>query len=336
MNHHNGIWWKRFSEKGGSSKNRDLVTFSFFLLLSFILWYLNSLEKDIEYEMKYQVSYVNLPENRVLADESVPKLNVFLKGPGYSILKIKLAGSRAPVEIDISSISYRRVPGSRTPSYYILSSSLVPKLRNFLDSECDVTSIKPDTLFFTLDRIISKKVRVVPDLDITPARQYLIKGGLKVSPDTVTVKGPKRIVDTIHFITTRYRRIKSINESETIAIGLESIRGLSFSSKKVHVTIPVEQFTEAEFRVPVKLLNSPDSVNVRIFPDMVTVKCMVAVSDYRKIREVPFDAVIDLSEAALNSSEKLQVGLRNIPPFISSLRVSPAKVDFLLEKKRQR
>jgi hypothetical protein len=51
VDHNKGIWWKRFSDKEGSSKKRDLVTFSFFLLLSFILWYLNSLEKDIEYEM---------------------------------------------------------------------------------------------------------------------------------------------------------------------------------------------------------------------------------------------------------------------------------------------
>lgn len=336
MDHNKGIWWKKFSDKEWSSKKRDIATFSFFLLLSFILWYLNSLEKDIEYEMKYPVRYVNLPENRVLADESVPKLNVFLKGPGYSILKIKLAGSRTPVELDISSISYRRVAGSRTLSYYILSSSLIPRLKSFLDSECDVTSIKPDTLFFSLDRIISRKVRIEPDMDITPARQYFVKGGLVVLPDTVTITGPKRIIDTINNISTRYKKIKNINESETMTVGLASVRGVSMSVRKVHVTIPVEQYTEAEFRVPVRVVNSPDSVNVRIFPDVVTVRCMVAVSDYKKIKEVPFDAVIDLSDADLNSQVKLPVSLRRIPPFISSLRVNPENVDYLIEKKKQR
>jgi len=108
------------------------------------------------------------------------------------------------------------------------------------------------------------------------------------------------------------------------------------SARKVHVTIPVEQFTEAEFRVPVRVVNSPDSVNVRIFPDVVTVRCMVAVSDYKKIKEVPFDAVIDLSDADLNSQVKLPVSLRKIPPFISSLRVNPANVDYLIERKKQR
>jgi LDH2 family malate/lactate/ureidoglycolate dehydrogenase len=31
--------------------------------------------------------------------------------------------------------------------------------------------------------------------------------------------------------------------------------------------------------------------------------------------------------------EKIPLGFRNIPPFVSSLRVMPSKVDFLIEKK---
>jgi hypothetical protein len=62
---------------------------------------------------------------------------------------------------------------------------------------------------------------------------------------------------------------------------------------------------------------------------------MVAVSDYKKIREIPFDVVIDLSGSNLNSSDKLSVEVRNVPSFVSSVRVNPARVDFLIEKKIQ-
>ena len=50
------------------------------------------------------------------------------------------------------------------------------------------------------------------------------------------------------------------------------------SAKKVILTIPVEQFTEAEIKVPVKILNCPDSISIKIFPDVVTVKGLVAIS----------------------------------------------------------
>jgi YbbR domain-containing protein len=327
------IWLKNLKAKGGIRIDKDAVIFSFFLFLSFVLWYLNSLEKDVDYDIKYPVRYVNLPEERILAEDLPAKLELYLKGPGYSILKLRLAGNRLPVILDISTINYRRVPGSRTLSYYIITSGLIPKLKNQLRAECQITSIKPDTLFFSFDRIITKKVQVVADVDIMTERQYLIKGNIIVKPDTITISGPKRILDTIKTIKTRHKKLKGVNGTITKSVALAASKEYEVSDKKVVLEIPVEQFTEAEIHVPVKILNSPDSINIKIFPDVVTVKCLVAVSDYKKIEEIPFEVVLDLSKADLNSSEKIPLGFRNIPPFVSSLRVTPAKVDFLIEKK---
>jgi YbbR domain-containing protein len=256
------------------------------------------------------------------------RLDLYLKGPGYSILKLKLSGNRAPVILDVSAINYRRVPGSRTLSYYVITSGLIPKLKNQLRAECEITSIKPDTLFFSFDRIVTKQVQVVPDVEVIPEKQYLVKGDIVVDPETVTITGPKRIIDTVRNVKTRYRKLKGVNETITMSISLVPSKMYSVSSRKVTLTIPVEQFTEAEFRVPVKILNNPDSINIKIFPDIVTVKCLVAVSDYKKIVEIPFEVVLDLANADLNSSEKIPLRFHNIPPFISSLSVTPANVDF--------
>ena len=332
MNLDGGIWFRRFTDKGGKGIDRDVFIFTFFLLLAFVFWYLNSLEKDVEYNIKYPVRYINLPSERVLSEDLPTRLDLYLKGPGYSILKLKISGNRAPVILDVSAINYRRVPGSRTLSYYVVTSGLIPKLKNQLRAECDITTIKPDTLFFSFDKIISKQVTVIPRVDVITQKQYFVKGNILVEPDTITITGPKRILDTITTVSTRFRKLKGVNETLTRNIPLAASKEYSVSSKKVMLTIPVEQFTEAEFKVPVKILNRPDSINIKIFPDAVTVKCLVAVSDYKKIVEIPLEVVLDLSKADLNSSDKIPVGFRNIPSFVSSLRASPAKVDFLIEK----
>lgn len=328
-----GIWLQKLKEKGVFRIDRDVVIFSFFLLLSFVFWYLNSLEKDVDYAIKYPVKYENLPEGKVLAEDFPSRLELYLKGPGYSVLKIKLSGNHAPVMLDVSTINYRRVPGSRTLSYYIITSGLIPELKNQLRAECEITSIKPDTLFFSFDKIITKQVMVVPDIDVMTERQYLVKGSIIVKPDTISISGPKRILDTVSTIKTRYKKLKGVNETITRSFALATSKEYKISDKKVVLTIPVEQFTEAEIQVPVIILNSPDSINIKIFPDAVTVKCLVAISDYKKIEEIPFEVVLDLSKVDLNSSEKIPVGFRNIPPFVSSVRVTPSKVDFLIEKK---
>ena len=320
MNWDAGIWLRRFSEKGGKGIDRDVFVFTFFLLLAFVFWYLNSLEKDVEYNIKYPVRYINLPEERILSEDLPSRLDLYLKGPGYSILKLKLSGNRAPVILDVSAINYRRVPGSRTLNYYVVASELIRQTKNQLRAECDITSVKPDTLFFSFDKIISKQVQVIPQVEVTTEKQYFVKGNILIEPDTVKITGPKRILDTIKTVKTRYRKIKGVNETLTRSISLSTSKEYSISVKKVVLTVPVEQFTEAEFKVPVKILNEPDSINIKIFPDIVTVKCLVAVSDYKKINEIPLEVVLDLSKADLNSSDKIPVGFRNIPQFVSSLQ----------------
>ena len=136
--------------------NKDVVVFAFFLFLSFIFWYLNSLGKDMETEIRYPVKYINLPKERVIIDESPVKLNLFIKGPGYSILKLKVAGTSTPVLIDISKVSYKRVPGSMSFNYFLVTSGLTKSLTVQLRSGCEITAIKPDTLFFILDRAGTK------------------------------------------------------------------------------------------------------------------------------------------------------------------------------------
>ena len=55
---------KTLRRKRVSAINRDVVVFAFFLFLSFGFWYLNSLGKEMEADIKYPVKYINIPKDR--------------------------------------------------------------------------------------------------------------------------------------------------------------------------------------------------------------------------------------------------------------------------------
>lgn len=328
------IWPKKLAKKGVSGTNRDLIVFAFFLFLSFVFWYLNSLGKVTESEIRYPVRYINLPEERVLIEDLPSQLNLFVKGPGYSILKLKLSRDRTPVILDISSVSYRRVAGAKSLSYYVRTSTLMSKLTSQFGSECSITSIKPDTLYFTFDIVGTRRVPVVPDLNINTERQYFVKGKISVVPDSVKVTGPKRVIDTLSCVRTEYRKFTGLNRTIKRSLGLRSSKYYTLTEKSAAITIPVEQFTEAEASVEVRILNAPGSLDVRIFPDAVTVTGLVAISDYKKFKELPFEVVLDLAKANLETEKRIPLEIRNIPPFITSLRLTPPDVDFLIEKSK--
>jgi hypothetical protein len=157
-----GIGMENLTKKKVSVIKKDIAVFAVFLFISFILWYLNSLGKETETGIKYQVKFVNLPKERVINEVLPADLNLFLKGPGYSILKLKITGNRTPLNIDISRVNYRRAPGGKAIEYYLATSGLAKSFNLQIRSGCEITSIKPDTLFFSLDKVVTNSA-VFPD-----------------------------------------------------------------------------------------------------------------------------------------------------------------------------
>jgi hypothetical protein len=149
----NGILRENLMKKGAKAINRDIAVFAFFLFLSFVFWYLNSLGKENEAGIRYLVKFTNIPKERIIISEQPEDLNLFLKGPGYSILKLEISGKKPPLIIDISKVSYKRYPGDKELNYYIVTSGLIRSFNVQIRSGCEITSIKPDTLFFTLDKV---------------------------------------------------------------------------------------------------------------------------------------------------------------------------------------
>jgi hypothetical protein len=130
------------------------LVFAFFLFISFIFWYLNSLGKNLEAEIRYPVRYISIPKGMVLSEELPEKLYLNLLGPGYSIFKLKYSGNRTPAIIDISKVGYKRVKGSSRSGYFMVTSGLVKNLSAQLKTECKILSIKPDTLFFSFEKAV--------------------------------------------------------------------------------------------------------------------------------------------------------------------------------------
>ena len=146
------------SPRGVSAINRDVVVFAFFLVLSFGLWYINSLGNETEADIRYPLRYVNLPKDRVI-DDSPSRLNLSLKGPGYSVLKLKVTGNRQPITIDLSKVILKRASENNPLNYYIITSGLTKSLSVQIRSGCEVISVKPDTLFIALRKFPDNSVR---------------------------------------------------------------------------------------------------------------------------------------------------------------------------------
>jgi len=143
-----GIQPEKLTKKGAGSIRSDILVFAVFLFLSFIFWYLNSLGKAIQSDIKYPVKFINMPVDRELA-EAPARISLFLQGTGFSMLKLKISGKSDPAVIDLLKVPYKSVRNNKSTDYYLVTSGLVQNFNNQLKPECRITSVKPDTLFFS-------------------------------------------------------------------------------------------------------------------------------------------------------------------------------------------
>lgn len=216
--------------------NREILVFVFFLLLSSLFWYLNELGKDLEASINYPVRYINPPKDRIITGDLPDRIGLVLQGPGYSILKVKLSGSRAPVVIDLAKITPKRIH-DRQSQYYIVSSDLKESFARQLRADFNITAIKPDTLFFGYDRLVTRRLPVIPDVRVDVSRAY--KAIVVAEPDSVTVTGPKHVMDTIPGIMTRKRIFPRVSETFKASIQLVEPHQVQVEQSRVDLEITV-------------------------------------------------------------------------------------------------
>jgi len=328
-----GKWQERLEKLRKRILKREVAVFSFFLLLSFVFWFLNALSKEMNGRIEYPVRYINFPEDRALVNELPDYFNLMVSGPGYSIVQTKLGGRKEHLTVDLNKAGIRVQEDKDKLLFYILSFSLREQLSSQLRSDFSIVSIVPDTIHFEFDLVGKRKVPVVPDIEIITQRQYFVHGEIICSPDSIEISGPKTMVDTIEEVFTRYYAFDQLNETESKTLGLKSISKISFSERRSEVTVPVEQFTEAVIELPVTMINVPDTVDIRLFPDLVTLQCIVALSDYNNIQDAPVEAFVDFKDLDLMTTNRLKVALEKLPEYASQVKINPQYIEYLIERK---
>lgn len=313
--------------------NRNVAVFSFFLLLSFIFWFINALNKNIDSTINYPVRYINFPDNLALVNELPDRLSLDVNGPGYSVLKTRLSGNRAPLVIDVSNWGRSVRDNDTEQEFFIYSFNLRESFIRQVRGDFDINAIRPDTLNFVFDKVISKKVPVKPDIKIVPQRQFMVTGNLVSEPDSVSLTGPGTVIDTITSVRTKYYEFDQINEKVTKSLDIETLSKVGISHKNVEVTVPVEQFTEHIMEVGISILNEPDTADVRLFPDAVSIYFNIPLSDYDRIQDIPVEAVVDMEGLDIRKVQSLKVEIINLPSFISAVRYKPRRVEYIIEKK---
>lgn len=297
--------------------------FLFFLLLSFTFWTSTKLSNTYIVEESFSIIWTNIP-NGIIPSSENQQMNISISASGIEILIYRLINKS--INISLSQADFSREKGLidlRGQEFFI-------KKQFFENTKLNI--LNPLFLEFKFSRLEEKVFTVVPQIEINLRAGYLIDSSLKVTPDSILVRGPKSILDTLNSIQSESIIADDLYENFRKKVSLRSIPEIQLSESKVTVEVAVSRYTEKEFLLNVEVINLPLGTRVKLFPPKAKVRVTLPLSVLRTIKTSDFNLVVDYNNIFKDAEKKLDLIMIRRPSSVKKVILEPKKVNYLIRK----
>ena len=268
-----------------------------FVVIAALLWLLIKLSSNYTVTEPLTINIKDTPADLVLTN-GTQKIKVTLSTSGFELLNYYFKpSSRRKVDISLEEVPLHKDSES---TYSFGSSYAKEKIANYLTLEPSEVSFDENRIILNMEQLDSVRVKVIPNVDLTYEKQYNRLGKIQLTPDSVTIFGPKNNM-------------------------------LNADYKNVNVKIFVEKYTEAVANVPI---TNNSKEKLRLFPDKVKIKYIVSLTDYNIIKENSFKVNIDTADIKADNNF-LPIYLTDYPNNTRIINIEPKEVEYIIIEKNE-
>jgi len=300
--------------------------FRFFLLfvaISFAFWASTKLSKEYQLVQPFTLVWEEIPKGIVLNDKP-SQIKVTLNASGVEILWYRLFKNK--LSISLKDVDF-------TPEDRILNME-----EHFFDIQqqlfggTQLLQISPSLFPLQYSKMALKKLPVLTNLDINFRPGYLGEERLQITPDSVVVRGSKNILDTLVHINTEEFKLLDVHENINQQIELESIEELVFEVESIHLFWPVLPYSEKSLIIPIKVVNIPVGVKVKLFPPEANLRATLPLSLLNAVQSSDFSLVVDYENIREGHADAMELKLTKQPPSVKKVIWEPLSVNYLIRR----
>lgn len=300
---------------------RDWIILILSLLLAFSVWLIHNLSLKYNANLKAKVVAVASLEGHEGVSFASQDVAARGRATGYNIIASYIK-SRRPVKVEFSTSALQRYDDER---FFVTGDKLMEHSHLIFGEDVTVDHYITDTLFFRFPRVNHKKVPVVPVTLFSFQGQYMNRGDLKVTPDSVIVEGEPYLLESVRQVYTKPIRHFDISEDISGVIPVERIKGVNIPNAEIYYEMDVTRYVEIESEAVVSAVNVPAGKKLMIFPSVVTVKMRC---EFPLIEDIRDNVVLQVDYEDFKTSLKGNCAVRpaEMPKGVISYEVSPAFV----------
>ena len=311
-------------------KSQELLTFLFFLCVSFGFWLLQALNETVYRNVKVIVRLEHVPSDVVIIDSLPAIIHVTVRDKGLTLARQSIASIFSPVELLLDFRNYEDeheyadVTISSRDMRYLLSRKFSPSAK--------IQAIRPDSLFFSFNHGRSRILPIRLAASINASEQNYIQG-ISLSPDSMRVYGSALVLDTMTAVYTEPLVADGLTESSILHARLQQMSHVKYHTPTTSVKVGVGYFTEKTLSVPIVGTNFPADKKLRTFPAKADVTFRIESGRYNKVKADDFVLVTTYEELLQSTGgSRLMLQLKSLPSGVSNVRITPQEVDYLIEQ----
>mgnify|MGYP000966824298 FL=1 len=305
---------------------KKVGTFLICIGIASLLWVVHALNRNYTYTLKVPVKFLNLPSNKLIVGELPEKLDVEIKTSGLKLLFISLKKNYNEVIVDFNLMKNN----AKSQAYSI--NNVYFNLKNSINFDVELIKIRPDTLFFSINKSNSKLLPVKANLKVNCLPGYSIISKPTITPAYVTVSGDSISLQKMDTVYTYFLNLKDVHQNFTSPVQLKKpYTSINYNVKDVQLSFNVDKLIESSIKIPVQIMNNTGNETIKLLPNFITIKYLVAMKDYENINENSFKAVVNF-EHIKEKQKNLQVEIIRTPSEVKIIKTTPSTISYLIYK----
>ena len=318
-------WTPKIRSFFSSLNWKNILLFFGFFILALIFWLMLFFQRDTEATYKIPLKYTNIPDD-VVFDASLPNdIEIRVADKGSEIFRYAFVLNDS-VEIDIARYKEERINN-------LQGTELTQLIRSELSQSTNLKAYYPINISLATSKLQKKELKVVFDGVISTSRSNLVADSATFLPETVTAYGSQISLSEISSAITEYTLFNNLKATSQLKVKIMPVSGVKFIPDQVEIYIPVFEYTERKFEVPITTRNVPDNIDVKFFPSQTEVSFSVTLDEYKKIAPEDFEVELDYKKFFKNENGRVDLELSKSPSVIRNVKLSPSSVEFLLESR---
>ena len=290
------------------------------LIFSIILWGSISLSDEYYAIIKVTPKLINFPKGYTSGTELPDKVSIRVKGKGWRLVTVNLS-SDTEYLISVGADSGKQL----IDVYNNLSNN------RWIQSDLELIDISPDTISVMVEKIISKKVPVIANLNIDYREGFGLAVPVIQNIDSVVVSGPRSKIRKLKDIETEELKLTGVDNKIVTELNLPNLSGFKYNTDKIEVNLDVQKIVEKQFDdIEVEVLDVPPDREVVLLPNKISCSIRGGIQVLGKLPGDQFKSFVFYNEVVKDTLGSIAPNVE-IPANTKFLFIKPERLRYIIK-----